>query len=134
MAHSSKQVVLRGESQSIIASQTAQAISDNFGIPWEFSTNYIVAILVTSSTVTNSIVAKLQTRLSSEAAWRDSKTVAITTGASNTTFHITLLDAVAGDQALLPLMPQGRIVITTGVGDECVIAKIWVPITGDTGR
>ena len=128
MGYSAKAVVLRGAAQTIGASITDQAITDNFYIPWELSTTYTIAILVASSTVVSSVVVKLQHRMSSETDWLDSKTVTITNDASDTTFHLTALDALTADQALLPLMPSARLVVSTGVGDSCVITNVWIPV------
>lgn len=117
-------------SQSIGASVTNQVISvPSFRISNFLQDNFIVKILVASSTVAVGITAKLQTRMSVDAGWEDSKTVAITTGASNSLFTIKLLSTVAGDQTYLPLAPEGRLVITTGAGDSCVITNAWITTT-----
>lgn len=85
----------------------------------------VVGILVSTSTVGTGMTAKLQHRISRDAAWLDSKTVAITTGASNTMFYIKLLDTVAGDQAYMPIMPECQVVVSSGAGDSATITGIW---------
>jgi len=117
-------------SQSIGASVTNQVISvPSFRIPEDLNTRLRITILVASSTVAVGITAKLQVRISGSAGWVDSKTVAITTGASNTLFEIKFLETIAGDQTYLPLPPEGRLVITSGAGDSCVITNAWATDT-----
>lgn len=115
---------------AVAASQTNLQVGKDFIMSADMlATGFTFAALVSTSTIAAAANLKLQTRISADAAWRDSKTVSITTGASNTTFYCSLLDTVAGDQTLLPLLPQARIVATTGIGDSFTIIGLWAAST-----
>ncbi len=131
--YSTKQVVLKNTTQAVIASQTAQVVSETFAIRGDLARDFIVKILVNPATVGSGITGILQTTMAQTAAgvdiWEDSKTIAITTVATDTLFTIKLLDTVAGDQTYLPLAPRGRIAITTAAGATVSVLKIFVTDT-----
>jgi hypothetical protein len=106
---------------SVGASETNKVVSQEFPITRAGSLNLVIAIKTSSTTVTNAITAKLQTGL--QANWEDAKTVSIT---GDDWFFIKLNVEVAGDQTYLPLLPQGRLVVTTGADDAVTFDAIHV--------
>ena len=108
---------------AVIASQTNQVISEIESIGNGMALRVEIGAAAATTTVTNSIVAKLQTSLGNN-VWVDAKTVTIDDGSE---FYTILLNPnVAGDQAFLPLGPLIRVVITTGVGDITTIGYIRI--------
>lgn len=101
---------------------TNQVVSKAYPITANGALHHVVKLVASGVTVVGTITAKLQTAIGND--WVDSKTVAIN---ANGNFYIKLNVEVAGDQTFLPLLNQGRIVITTtNAGDAATIAEIDV--------
>lgn len=107
--------------QTVGASQTDQVVSKIYPITAGGSIHHAVVLDVSAVTAATGITAKLQTGIGS--TWQDSKTVAIT---GNGRFYIKLLAEAAGDQTYLPLLRNGRVVITTGAGDSVTVDAVNV--------
>lgn len=124
-AYRTKSKLLNGANQAVIASQTNQAISSEFGITASGAKHLVVAIKTASTTVTNAITAKLQTAVQTGGtdSWQDSKTVSIT---GNGWFFIKLMAETSADQTYLPLLARGRLVITTLAGDVTTVQAVEV--------
>lgn len=100
---------------------TNQAISREFSLSAGGAVEGLVLkIKAAAVTVVGSITAKLQTAIGSD--YVDSKTVTIS---GNGDFYIKLQANVAGDQAFLPLLNKGQVVVTTtNAGDSLTISEI----------
>lgn len=105
------------------ASETDTPISEPFPITASGSLHLVVAIKAADVTDTTGLAAKLQTSIDGGTTWHDTKTADITTDGW---VFIKLLAEVAGDQTHLPLLSIGRVVITTGTGDEATISDVQV--------
>lgn len=103
------------------ASLTNQPVTKEYRISAGGALNCVLKVVASSTTVSTGITAKLQTALGSD--WVDAKTVTIS---GNGAFYIKLQAAVAGDQAYLPLLNRGRVVLTTGAGDAVTIDSVDV--------
>lgn len=104
------------------ASLTNTPISKEFRITAGGARQLVAAIQCSGVTVTSGITAKLQTSAIS-GVWVDSKTAAI---AGNGVVYIKLLADNSSDQTYLPLLSQGRIVLSTGSGDAVTITSVTV--------
>lgn len=105
---------------AIGASVTDSPIADNFPITAGGAARALaIKIKVSGVTVGGGITAKLQSAIDNE--FVDSKTVAITADGN---FYIKLLAEAAGDQAFMPLLSTGRVVVTTGVGSALTVDSI----------
>lgn len=105
--------------QTVGASKTNQVVSKSYAITAGGSTHHVVAIDTSNVTVGSGITAKLQTAIGD--TWEDSKTVSIT---GNGRFYIKVNAEVTSDQTYLPLLNQGRIVLTTASGATAKITAI----------
>lgn len=101
------------------ASQTDAPVSQEFAITAGGARSIVIAIKCTGHSGT--VTAKLQSRLFQE-AWVDSKTVSIS---GNGTFYIKLLAENSSDQAFLPLLSRGRIVITTAGASGVTVNQVY---------
>ena len=110
-------VTLQGLS-AIPASQTNAPISKKFPVTAGGSKNLVICITVSAASGT--VTGKLRTSLGSGTSV-DSKTVSIT-GAGN--FYIKLNSDVAGDQAFLPLLSLGEVVVTTAVTSSVTVTSV----------
>lgn len=108
--------------QAISGVVTNQVVSRPYPITAGGSLHHVIKVVASGVTVVGSVTAKLQTAIGSD--WVDSKTVAITADGN---FYIKLNVEVAGDQTYLPLLNQGRVVITTtNAGDAVTISDVQV--------
>lgn len=119
---SPKDVTLAATGTVYGATLTDTPISLPYPITAGGALNCVLKIKTSAATVATGITAKLQTGLGGD--WVDSKTVAITAGAGK--FYIKLQAPVAGDQAFLPLLGAGRVVVTTGAGDSVTVTSVEV--------
>lgn len=103
---------------AIGASQTDAPISKKFPITAGGSKNIVICI--SASAASGTVTAKLRTSLGTGTAV-DSKTVTIT-GAGN--FYIKLNNDVAGDQAYLPLLSLGEVVVTTAAASSVTVTSV----------
>lgn len=110
-------VTLQGLS-AIGASQTNAPISKKFPITAGGSKNLVICISVSAASGT--VTAKLRTSLGVGTAV-DSKTVSIT-GAGD--FYIKLNNDVSGDQAYLPLLSLGEVVVTTAAASSVTVTSV----------
>ncbi len=101
------------------ASITNTPITKEYNISAGGALNCVLKIKVSAATVAVGITAKLQTAIGDD--WVDSKTVAVTAAGS---FYIKLQTTLAGDQAFLPLLGKGRVVLTTGAGDSATVTSV----------
>lgn len=101
------------------ASQTNSVVTRAYPITAGGSLHHVVVIDATGVTVTTAITAKLQTSVGT--IWADSKTVAIT---ATGRFYIKLSAETSADQTYLPLLNNGRVVVTTGTGDTATITAV----------
>lgn len=86
------------------------------------SLHLVVKITTTGVTQVGTITAKLQTGI--DGAFVDSKTATITASGD---VYIKLMAEVTGDQAFLPLLAAGQVVITTtNAGDVITVSKVSV--------
>lgn len=108
-------------SKVVGASLTNEPISREFHVTANGSLNLVVKLKVAAVTVGAGITAKLQTAIDGD--WVDAKTVAVTATGD---FYIKLQAAVAGDQAFLPLLSAGRLVLTTGAGSTATVTSVNV--------
>lgn len=107
---------------AIGASQTNAPLSKDFPITAGGACKaMVVKIKVSAATVTTAITAKIRSAIKGD--FVDAKTVSIT-GAGD--FYIKLQDNVAGDQAFMPLLRTGRIVVTTGAGDSVTVTDVEI--------
>lgn len=113
-----------GISQSSTGIVTNQAISKAFPITSGGSLNMVIKITFSAAaTVVGSITAKLQTAIGSD--FVDSKTATVTNG--STIAYIKLQTALSTDQAFLPLLAKGQVVITTtNASDVFSVATVEV--------
>lgn len=96
-------------------------VSREFPITAGGALNGIIKITYTGVTQVGTITPKLQTAIGSD--WVDSKSGAAVT--ANGTQYIRWNIEVAGDQAALPLLNKGRIVITmTNAGDAITVSEV----------
>lgn len=132
-AHRSREVLLSkdedgtpGSAVAVAESLTNQVVSQIFPISYMGSKNIRVKVKVSAITVAAAIDFKLQhidDAVSGTWLSQSKSAVSLTaTGDKYLTFNVE----VAGDQADLPLMPHGRIVVTTGAGDSVSISSIKV--------
>jgi hypothetical protein len=110
-------VTLQGLS-AIGASQTNAPISRKFPITAGGSKNIVVCISVSAASGT--VTAKLRSSLGVGTPV-DAKTVSIT-GAGD--FYIKLNNDVSGDQAYLPLLSLGEVVVTTGAASSVTVTAV----------
>ena len=110
-------VTLQGLS-AIGASLTNAPISKKFPITAGGSKNIVVCISVSAASGT--VTAKLRSSLGVGTPV-DAKTVAIT-GAGD--FYIKLNNDVSGDQAYLPLLSLGEVVVTTGAASSVTVTAV----------
>jgi len=103
------------------ASATNSVVSRTFPITARGALHLVLAVDTSSTTVATGITAKLQTAIGD--TWVDSKTATIS---GDGRFYIKLNVEVAGDQTYLPLLSQGRVVVSTGAGDAVTIDKVWL--------
>ena len=104
------------------ASVTNEPITTNFRLTTGGATDSLV-IKITAASVTAGagITAKLQSAIDN--TFVDAKTVSVT---GNGDFYIKLNNAVSADQAFLPLLSVGRVVVTTGAGSALTITDVQV--------
>lgn len=107
-------------SKAIAASQTDAAISDPFTITAQGSQHMVVCVI--ASAVTGTVDIKLQTSIG-DTEWVDSKA---TTIAAAGRAYIKLNAETAADQTYLPLLSRGRVVVTTGVGEDITVSNVYV--------
>lgn len=82
---------------------------------------FVAKVSFSAATITTAITAKLQTAIG--ATWVDAKTAAVTASGD---FYIKVLPTVTGDQAFMPLLNKGRLVLTTGAGDSATVLSVDV--------
>lgn len=108
--------------QAVSGIVTNQVISLPYPISAEGALYQVIKITASSVTSVGTITAKLQTAINGD--WVDSKTVVITASGN---FYIKLQTTVAADQTFLPLLNQGRLVLTTtNAGDAVTIDAVNV--------
>lgn len=103
------------------ASLTSEPISREFHVTANGSLNLVVKLKMAAVTAGAGITAKLQTAIDGD--WVDAKTVAVTATGD---FYIKLQTTVAADQAFLPLLSAGRLVLTTGAGSTATVTSVNV--------
>lgn len=129
MATNSNREVLTFVSE-VVASSTDRQVSRVFPISALDSECITIDILYRDAVVTNAITAKLQScpnfrEGSSDNMWITHDTVAITGAVDTLTLKtIDLNIAISGDQSKLPIRPNARVVVTTGVGDTVTLESI----------
>lgn len=106
------------------ASATNTAVSQVFRIWDSGRKNLRIKVTAASVTAATGITAKLQHASGFDATFiTTTKSVTIS---GNGDFYLTLNVEVSGDQAEMPLMPLGRVTITTGAGDAATITSCKV--------
>jgi hypothetical protein len=121
-SYNPKSVLLNKKAQVISGVVTKQAISEPFPIRAEGSRNFVVRIKASGHADTGTISCLLQTAIGTD--WEDSKSVTIT---ADGFFVIKLNVQTAGDQTYLPLLANGRVVISqTHADDDVTIDEIFV--------
>lgn len=105
------------------ASATNTVVSRVFPISGRGALNCVIKLTAGSVTSSTGITAKLQTSTGYSATFVDSKTVTIT---GNGDFYIKLQTANSSDQTYLPLLNQGRLVVSSGSGDAATITLVEV--------
>lgn len=105
------------------ASKTNTVVSRVFKVSHAGSLNLVVRLKTSATTVATGITAKLQTVTDIAGTWVDSKTVSIT---GDGDFYIKLNVQASGDQTYLPLLTQGRLVVSSGSGDSTTISLVEV--------
>jgi peptidoglycan hydrolase-like protein with peptidoglycan-binding domain len=130
MGYQAKKVLKNRTSQAVAASQTNQVVSDVFALTAEGATRGLrIDIHVSAITVAAAITAQLQHAVDADsdfAAPDNSVSKVSLTGATAAWFSIPLSATDADDDALFPLRPIARIVVTTGAGDSVTIDDIRV--------
>lgn len=107
-------------SNSIGASQSNVPVTKEFAIYSGGATEgMVVEVVVTAVTDTTGITAKLQTGIGSR--WVDVKSVAIEATGS---VYIRVINPQ--DEAVMPLLNKGRVVVSTGTGDSVTISEVNV--------
>lgn len=102
---------------------TNQPVSKEFPITNGGSLNFVVKAKLPAVTQVGTITLKLQSAIDSD--WVDAKSSASITTSGDV--YIKLNVEVAGDQAALPLLGKGRLVITqTNAGDSTTLGVISV--------
>lgn len=82
----------------------------------------IIKVKTSAATVVGTVTVKLQTALGPD--YRDEKTAVISAAGI---VYIKFLDTVAGDQAFLPLLNKGQVVLTTtNAGDSVTIQSVEI--------
>jgi hypothetical protein len=104
----------------VAASQTDAPVTKPFTITAPGAKHLIVCL--TASAVTGTVDVKLQTSVG-DTSWVDSKA---TTIAAAGRCYIKLAIEIAADQTYLPLLSRGRVVVTTGVGEDITISNVYV--------
>lgn len=100
-----------------------QPISQDFPITNGGSLNILIKIKVSAVTQVGTITPKLQTSINGD--WVDAKSATAVTASGDK--YITLNVQVTADQAALPLMSLGRVVLTqTNAGDSTTVSAISV--------
>lgn len=118
---SSKDVAITGKVVSGIVSNQ-QITVDAFPITAGGSRNMVIKIKTSAATVVGTITVKLQTACGSD--WVDSKSTTIAAAGS---VYIKLLEALSTDQQYLPLLNQGRVVVTTtNAGDSITLQSVEI--------
>lgn len=106
---------------SVGASESNIVVSSRFPITAGGSKALVIAAKVSGVTVGTGITLKLRSSIGDQTA-EDSKTAAVT---GNGMAYIKLLAEAAGDQAFLPLLSIGQVVISTGTGSAVVVEDVW---------
>lgn len=104
------------------ASQTNAPVSIPFGITAGGSRNIVVAAKVSGVTAGAGITLKLRSAIGTNTA-QDSKTAAVTADGMH---YIKLVAESSTDQAFLPLLSLGQLVVTTGAGSAITVDNVWV--------
>lgn len=108
-----------------VANLSASPISKNFPISADGSKNLLIGVQVSDVTAASGITVALQSSVNPKSnAWRTAKTSSPVS--ADGWVYLSMNIEVAGDQANLPLGPTGRIVVTTGAGDELTIVDAVV--------
>lgn len=114
------------QSQSVLASQTAQVVSREFAIRGR--TRLRVDVVTSAAVTAAAQTAKLQTAVAKDGSgdwiWETVKSVSITTNAGYKVWSLLVNPEVAADQSFLPLAPRGRVVVTTGIGDTSTVVQV----------
>lgn len=109
-------------SAAITGIVTDRVISSVYPITAGGALNQVIKIKTSAATVVGTITVKLQTAIGDD--WVDSKTTTIAAAGS---VYIKLNIEVVADQTFLPLLNQGRIVLTTtNAGDSVTLSSIEV--------
>lgn len=112
-----------GSSQVFSGVLTNQPVSREFPITNGGSLNFLIKAKATAVTQVGTITLKLQSSINGD--WVDAKSASALTAASDK--YITLNIEVAGDQAALPLMSSGRLVISqTNASDSTTVSLVSV--------
>ena len=108
--------------QEVDASTTKDPISREFALYSGGAVQgLVIKIKASGVTAADGITAMLQTGTGGD--WENSKTVSID---GNGAFYIKLLAANTSDQAFMPLLARGRVVVTTGTGDALTVDSVEV--------
>ena len=118
--YSPEKVGTKQAGTTVGASETETVVSKTFGFTAGGSLNCRIDFDTDNTTVAVGITAKVQ-HSSDGTTFSDTKSVAVS---GDGEFSITFNVQVAADQQYLPLKKQGRLVITTGVGDTVDITEI----------
>lgn len=105
---------------AIGASQTNAPISKKFPITAGGSKNLVICISVSAASGT--VTAKFRSSLGTGTSV-DAKTVSITAAGD---YYIKFNSDVSGDQAYLPLLSLGEIVVTTGGASSVTVTSVQV--------
>jgi hypothetical protein len=125
MSNRATNYVLEKKTQTLGASVTTQAVSEQFKINDSGRLNLLVDIICTDVTAGGGITAYLQDKAADgyTSTWNSVKSVAIT---ANGTFTIRVNVQNSTDQGYTPLRSLGRIVVTTGAGSAIDIDQVLV--------
>lgn len=121
--YTTKNVLKELTAQSVAANASAQLVSaDQIHVFAEDSLHFRVDVAISAIVVATGISLILQHSYNGS-DWDNAKTVALTTTGRKA---LTMLVEVAADQAILPLRPLCRLVVTTGAGDSVTISGVYI--------
>ena len=118
----SQDIVVKDSNAVVAASQTAQQVSEQFTVEDIQTLYFKVRAKVASVTAGAGISMIVQQRISDEDTWATAGTAAITAAGM-----VEVLFNNTASQTNLPLLPQLRVVCTTGVGSAVTFSHIWIP-------
>ena len=117
--------LLQGASQAVTASQTDQAVSEEWTPTNLDCERIVIAVKAADRSVTNAISWTLEMSPDGGITWVDAKASAVTISANGWSY-MRLNPEVSADQAYLPLLPLLRVTVTSGASDSITITDVRV--------